>query len=333
MKNKICFQLMIIISILISINCCKKDDEKSQPSEEIITVVTTISASSMTTTSVICGGIVTDDDSLSIIERGVCYSTSQNPTIDNTKILSAGQNGKFDCNLTGLTINGTYYVKAYTKKNSGITYGNEIKFTTDPLNVSDNDGNTYNVIRIGTQLWMKENLRTTKYQDGTSIPNNSSDVSWVNQKNGAYCWYYNYIPNKDKYGALYNYIAVVDARNICPKGWHIPTDAEWSILIKYIGGLNNANKLKDSTLWQQNNLNDNNSTGFSALPSGRRVIFLNTSFNDDVRFEYIGTLTNFWSYNWYDETNAWAYSIVSTNIIYRYYECKWNGYSVRCIRD
>lgn len=139
--------------------------------------------------------------------------------------------------------------------------------------VNDIDGNAYKTITIGTQTWMAENLKVTHYANGETIPNITDNSDWTSQSTGAYCWYNNDITNKDVYGSLYNYFAVVDNRKLCPTGWHVPTDAEWSALTTYLGGKNTAGKrMKNSTGWY-NNGNGTNTSGFSALPGGDRMCY------------------------------------------------------------
>jgi len=100
--------------------------------------------------------------------------------------------------------------------------------------VSDYDGNIYNTVIIGTQCWMKENLKTTKYNDGTSIPNISDNTAWSGLTDGAYCDYENDPSNSVIYGKLYNFYAVKNALKICPTGWHVPSDGEWNVLDKFV---------------------------------------------------------------------------------------------------
>ena len=100
----------------------------------------------------------------------------------------------------------------------------------------DLDGNVYKTITIGTQVWMVENLKTTKYGNGDAIPNATANASWSLLYTGAYCWYNNDAANKDITGGLYNWLAVADSRNIAPEGWHVPTEAEWAIQTDYLGG-------------------------------------------------------------------------------------------------
>ena len=139
----------------------------------------------------------------------------------------------------------------------------------DPVNVTDIDGNTYGVVRIGTQLWTTENLKTTKYNDGTSIATGLSNATWASTTTGAYAIYGDNNANNSTYGKLYNWHAV-NTGKLAPAGWHVPTRADWELMIDYLGGSSVAGgKMKStSSLWTSPNLGANNSSKFSALPSG-----------------------------------------------------------------
>jgi uncharacterized protein (TIGR02145 family) len=137
--------------------------------------------------------------------------------------------------------------------------------------VTDIDGNTYNTVTIGTQVWMKENLKTVHYNNGDAIPNVTDNNSWGALTSGAYCDNNNLPVNGTKYGHLYNFYAVVDSRNLCPTGWHIPTGDEWALLESTLGEDSVAGKMKSTTSdWRQPNVGATNESGFSALPGGYR---------------------------------------------------------------
>ena len=142
--------------------------------------------------------------------------------------------------MTGLTPATTYYVRAFATNSAGTGYGSEISFTTASLvtTVTDIDGNVYNTVVIGTQTWIAENLKTTKYNDGTPIPNVTLDATWAVLATEAYSDYANTPANAAIYGRLYNwYVASsTNPKNVCPTGWHVPTDAEWTTLTTYLGG-------------------------------------------------------------------------------------------------
>ncbi len=139
--------------------------------------------------------------------------------------------------------------------------------------VKDIDGNVYKTVKIGTQVWMRENLKTTKYSDGTAIPNVIDDTQWAKLTTGALCWHGNdAATHKDPYGALYNWYAV-ETGKLCPTGWHVSSDKEWTVLMDYLGGYAMTGaKLKEAgtTHWSSPNAGATNESGFTALPGGSR---------------------------------------------------------------
>ena len=150
--------------------------------------------------------------------------------------------------------------------------------------VTDIDGNIYHTVTIGNQVWMKENLKTTKYKNATNIEYIGSDgLVWQLNTTGAYAWYNNDSTWKYTYGALYNWSAVNSAKGLCPAGWHVPSDAEWTILTTYLGGANIAGgKMKETStlLWESPNTGATNKSGFTALPGGyQNIIGKCLSFN------------------------------------------------------
>ncbi|HOD88965.1 MAG TPA: FISUMP domain-containing protein [Bacteroidales bacterium] len=191
------------------------------------------------------------------------------------------------------------------------------------------NGVTYNTVQIGSQCWLKENLKTTHYNDGTSIPNVTDNAIWETTTSGAYCCYDNNPSNCNTYGALYNWYAV-NTDKLCPNGWHVPSDAEWTTLVNYLGGASVAGgalKEAGTSHWSSPNTSATNSSGFSALPGGNR-------YGSDGSFYYLGSYGYWWSSTEYDGSNAWsrllAYDFAN---VYRYYSYKRVGFSVRCLRD
>ncbi len=149
----------------------------------------------------------------------------------------------FHSTLTGLNSGTTYYVRAFATNSEGTAYGNEISFTTPECidqPCLDIDGNIYKTVQIGTQTWMAENLKTTRYNDGSPIILGNGGpagyTKWFDLQEGAYCWYDNDAKTyKDAYGAIYNWHAVGTGK-LCPTGWHVPTYSEWTTLITFLGG-------------------------------------------------------------------------------------------------
>lgn len=198
--------------------------------------------------------------------------------------------------------------------------------------ITDQDGNVYKTVTIGGQTWMAENLRTTKYNDGTAIPNVTNDDEWKYNNTGAYC-NYDYAAGTGyiaTYGLLYNWHAV-NTGKLAPKGWHVPTDAEWTELTEYLGGESVAGgKLKETgtTHWNPTNIGATNETGFTALPGGTRW----GSFSD------IGSRGFWWSATHKGGSDAWYRQIYGESP--DPYSGLWRGsaydeacFSVRCVRD
>ncbi|MCK9639745.1 MAG: hypothetical protein M0R39_07520 [Prolixibacteraceae bacterium] len=293
-------------------------------------VVTTNAISAFTSSAATTGGNVINDSGASITTRGVCWSTTQSPTTSNNITTNGSGVGGFTSNLTGLSPNTTYYIRAFATNSNGTAYGNQVVFTTDPITVSDIDGNNYKVVRIGLQLWMAENLKTTTYNDGTVIPMVTGNVAWTNLNNGAYCWYNNAPETfKNTYGALYNSYAVT--QKLCPVGWRIPIIDDWTTLDTYLNPLSGG-KIKEAgtTHWISPNQDATNSSGFSALPSGFRDGF-NGGFNG------IGELTYWWiryysGYNYSGEVFFTGVKNIDNKILY--YGAGYNnsGFSIRCIK-
>jgi uncharacterized protein (TIGR02145 family) len=197
--------------------------------------------------------------------------------------------------------------------------------------VIDIDGNVYHTVKIGTQVWMVENLKTTKYRDGTSIPNVTGTAQWASLNSGAYCDYNNDAAISSTYGRLYNWYTVIDSHNLAPVGWHVPTDDEWTTLTSYLGGENIAGgklKVAGTTYWQSPNTGATNELGFSALPSGERNF-------DGNGCNYIGMETTWWTTTPDPANqNSWIRALFYTwNSVGRISFHKNGGYSVRCIKD
>lgn len=195
--------------------------------------------------------------------------------------------------------------------------------------MTDQDGNTYKTIIIGTQTWMAENLKTTKLNDGTTIPFLTDIISWSSLSTPACCWQNNDPARKVTYGVLYNWYTI-NTRKLCPYGWHVPSDEEWTVLTDYLGGENVAGgKLKESGFrhWNNPNTGATNETGFSALPGGNRLD------GPDALFDNLGEMGCWWTT---DFNESWASSrLMYDNSIHvqKTFHSKNNGVSVRCIQD
>ena len=200
--------------------------------------------------------------------------------------------------------------------------------------ITDIDGNQYDVIKIGNQIWMKENLKVSKYRNGESIPTGLDDNAWLNTNKGAYAIYNNNNANNAIYGKLYNWYAVSDSRGLCPSGWHVPGDSEWTTLTNYLGGESVAGgKMKSTgtTLWSSPNFEATNESNFSVLPGGYR--------NYDGSFYDVRRSAFFWSATEFEDLDflAWLRNLSnSTGNVGRNDNVdnfKSVGASVRCLRD
>jgi uncharacterized protein (TIGR02145 family) len=203
--------------------------------------------------------------------------------------------------------------------------------------VSDIDGNVYKTISIGEQEWMAENLKTTKYDNGDPIPEVAIDSEWGGLTAGAWCYYNNEEAYNDPYGKLYNWYAATDSRNLCPAGWHVPGDAEWTVLTDYLGGepvaggkMKTRGTIQAGTgLWESPNTAADNRSGFTGLPGGYRF--------GSGGFSFIGEMGFWWSTTIpteRPERGAWGRYLTSeSGGVFRGHGPLLSGFSVRCVRD
>ena len=317
--------------------------------------VTTTAASSVTGTSAVTGGNVISDGGVPVTARGVCWNTTGNPTMADNVIASGSGTGSFSVNMTGLSGTTTYYVKAYAINLLDTAYGSTINFTTlNPWTcgvstIKDTDNNVYNTVQLGTQCWMKENLRTTRYANGSTITLITSTVSSTTNKYRYYPG--NNINNVATYGYLYNWAAVMNGaasssanpsgiQGLCPNGWHTPSTAEYNELLNYVSNqsqyLCNSNSsyrakaLASANNWTSSsttcaigkNLSANNATGFSLQPAG--YYEAGQSVKELTNAAVLWTVTN---HDYYYSSNS------STDIVHYSSGSVACGYSVRCIKD
>ncbi|MDB5144628.1 MAG: hypothetical protein JWQ66_3341 [Mucilaginibacter sp.] len=202
--------------------------------------------------------------------------------------------------------------------------------TLPPGSVMDVDGNVYTTVTIGTQVWMVENLRVTHFNEGAPIQNITNDTQWQTLTPGtsAYCDYNNDANTSLVYGKLYNWYAVSSLRKLAPKGFHIPTDAEWTTLYNYIGGTRqNGAKLQEAGTSHWQVAIGTNTTKFTGLPGGGRN-------NDYTKlFNGLGSDAYWWSATASSDTNAWFYNLYVKGYLDRDNVQKTAGFSVRCIKD
>lgn len=275
------FSITIISLAIASALGCEKDQSKAIPSVETTTAI------NITSTSALGGGTVTDDGSDPVTTRGVCWGINQIPSILDNKTIDGSGTGSFISNLTELSAYTTYYMRAYATNTLGTGYGEVVPVTTTGIpitfnpnlsygTVTDIDNNVYKTIKIGTQTWMAENLRTTKYLNGDLIGTTSpaSLLDLYSQSIIKYQWAFdgneNYV---NTFGRLYTWYTATDTRKICPVGWHLPTYDEWMLLINYYGGgclAGGSLKEVGTSHWESPNTAATNSSGFTALPGGFR---------------------------------------------------------------
>ena len=311
------------------------------PNPSNLATLTTTAVSAIAETTASSGGNISNDGGTLITQRGVCYSTSPSPTTANATIISGSGTGSFTSNLTSLTANTTYYVRAYATNSAGTAYGNEVSFTTtaggggivtNPGAGVTFDGYTYTSIVLGNgQEWMAENLRSISYANGDPIPNITDNTIWQNLTTGAWAHYNNDSQYENPYGKLYNWYTVADPRNVCPTGWHVPSDAEWTVLSDYLGGEAVAGGKMKSTgtaYWLTPNTGATNESGFSGLPGGYRSA--SGTFNGLGG----GGGGGWWSSTEDNTSFAWyRYLNYDNGVVGRGNLNKADGFSVRCLRD
>jgi uncharacterized protein (TIGR02145 family) len=321
-------QALMIILVLLS-GCNKQKDEGVLP--EIITSAVDI----ITPVSAICSGNIASTGGPVLSERGVCWSTAHLPVITDNKVSGGTETGQFSFVMTGLTPQTEYFARAFATNSTGTAYGEELQFTTtadhtgETGTVEDADGNTYQTIGIGSQIWITENLKTTRFNDGTSISQVAENSAWSLLTGPGYCWYENdEAANKETYGALYNWFTVISSK-LCPVGWHVPTDADWTILETFLGGSGVAGrKTKEAgtSHWISPNTGATNETDFSGLPGGMRA--------KDGTFSGKSESGTYWSSTEASNLSAWyrtqfyqndSLSRGSKSILW--------GFSVRSVKD
>lgn len=325
---------------------CLRDPQLASTEGQTVPVVTTAAVANVSANSATGGGNVTADGGSVVTARGVCWSTTENPTVNDSHTTDGSGVGNFNSTITGLTANTTYYVRAYATNAIGTAYGESVSITTggQPCpgapTVTDVDGNTYATVQIGQQCWMKENLRTKHYSGGGNV-----DFKYPN----------NTPATQSTYGLLYNWATVMNGAlpsngnpsyvtGICPNGWHVPSQSEWDQLRSYVGSLstcrcdNNANyvakALAATNGWSNYNYSScypgynqtiNNATGFSAVPAG--------FFRTDTYYEF--SVSNcFWSTTQYNNERAYRRNInYNSSELGSLEEYKDFYFSVRCVKD
>lgn len=329
---------LLVFTVIFATSC------STQPE---LPTVSTDAISNITHNSSTVTYSVTDEGTGIVEDRGIAWNTSPNPNLANEFSSGGGGIGSFTDTLTGLTSNTTYYVRAYAVNEAGTAFGNQQTFTTGNVVVStpgngvtDVDGNYYSSVELGNgQEWLAENLRTTSYANGDPIPNVTWTGDWTNLSDGAWCYYDNDSQFDNSFGKLYNWYAVTDNRNVCPTGWHVPSDDEWNTLITYLDPEANPTGYSSQSLiaggkmkstgtqhWSSTQSDVTNESGFSGLPGGWR--------HNSGTFDYMNSNGYWWSSSTYASDRGWCRRLFANSLeTYRIYNYGRTGLSVRCIKD
>ena len=335
MKNYTKLILIALIAVMVS---CKKESKQSPNNINTVAVIANSSNSDLNFITVNSASLsvnISSDGGSSITDKGVCWNTEHLPTTANYKKSVGSGSSFYNAVIDNLQPSTTYYIRSYATNAIGTSYGNEVSLTTNSF-IADIDGNIYDTIKIGTQVWMKRDLIASYYRNGDKIPQVKDPAKWAALTTGAWCWY-----NNDSatyaltYGKLYNWYAVNDPRGLAPTGYHIPSDAEWDTLSTFLGGDRVAGGKMKTTgtieagtgLWSSPNKRATNRSGFTGLPGGYYRYDFGT-------FGYIGYYGYWWSSTEFDAGYAWSRGLdYSYGFIYRSSPNKHFGFSVRCLRD
>jgi uncharacterized protein (TIGR02145 family) len=295
--------------------------------------VTTGQVSGITASSAICGGTVTYNGGGLITEKGVCWSTTPDPDLQDSYTSNSTGTETFSSTMTNLLPGTRYYAKAYVKNAGGTAYGEQIIFNTK---LADIEGNLYGVVYIGNQVWMSENLRSATLNDNTPIPNIPDNETWITMTTPGYCWFSNNVSYKGTFGALYNWYAVGTGK-LCPTGWHIPSDDEYKTLEIYLGmtaeqadlwdfrGTDQGTKMKSTTGWDEGG-NGTNASGFNGLCGGYR-------YGATGAFNALGILTYWWSSEHNTDQAVYRRLDFDNSGVYRSVTSKRGGKYIRCIKN
>lgn len=315
--NNSLYKILLAGLMVCSISCKKTT---STPAPVLATVITS-NVSAIALASATSGGNITSDGGSAITERGICYNTTTNPTTANNKVVSGSSAGTFTANMSGLTENTIYYVRAYAINSAGTSYGQVVQFITLATQ--------FETVTIGTQIWMKKNLNVSTYRNGDPIPEVTDTIVWAGLSTGAWGYYNNDPANGAVYGKLYNWYAVNDARNIAPSGWHVATDADWSTLTTFLGGEPVAGATMKETgtaHWVSPNTGATDSVGFAALPGGYRGY--------QGEYVFIGARGYWWTSSQALLTNVWYRILYNDDSkVFRDNFGPNIGISVRCVKD
>jgi uncharacterized protein (TIGR02145 family) len=256
-----------------------------------ITSATTLDATNVEFTGATLNGSVTTDNNQTVIS--FIYGENEN-NLDKSIIAKTHAKSattySATANISNLNNNTTYYFAIKAVNSYGVSIGETKSFKT-LAGLTDIDGNTYKVVKIGNQIWMAENLKVTHYNDGSEIPNVIDNNLWKNLTSGAYCDYDNNPQISSTYGRLYNAFTIWSEK-LAPAGWHVPSDSEWSELFNFVN--NDGGSLKEVGLshWVSPNTGATNNSGFNALPNGGRPLYLGET---TYKYDHLGYAAMWWA--------------------------------------
>jgi uncharacterized protein (TIGR02145 family) len=271
---------------------------------------------------------VSDDHGLPVTDWGVCFSTEELPNEEDIRIRFGSGTGRFIGALTGLAPDTHYFVCGYATNKLGTAYGNQVHLRTYSGIVTDIDGNGYFTVEISEHTWLASNLKTTRFQNGDDIPLVSSIPAWLATESAAMTYYDNDVANADTFGALYNWYAVNDDRNLCPVGFFPPTTKDWQYIRSELGDTLAGGKMKvnGTAFWKPENKGGTNESGFSALPEG--------GLWEDGRYKERYTMGSWWAIEDITEEVGRIFSIASGDEdLFDWSFYKTTGLSVRCLKD
>jgi uncharacterized protein (TIGR02145 family) len=269
MKNII----FLIISVFL-ITSCIKDLPQNNPYQGT-PIIETGEVSDLFPDSFNVAARILSTDEEQIVEKGFCWNTDSLPTILNKKTSITTQSNlwddRFNSKITDFEQGTYYHIRAYVKTKFRVVYGNDVRFKTNGYGkgIKDIDGNFYKTVHIGEQEWMAENLKVSKFNNGSALKNLSDDNLWRNTTSSGYCYYNNEYVNDEKYGKLYNGYTISNNLNICPQGWRIPNKNDWEVLFNST----NLTEVSENGNYSARSLkaDEKNPFYFSALDGGYRA--------------------------------------------------------------
>lgn len=340
MRRRRFAKLITGITVILLFVRCTQDPKLSLPKISITGV------NSVSETTALIGAEIVDNDGGLIVSCGVCWDSLPNATIMSSKTVDSTTTDRLSSFIKGLKRNKLYYLRAYATNSTGTSYSEEVSFkTTD--RISDIDGNEYRTVKIGNQLWLADNLRTTKFNDGSTIPNVTNHNQWISLNTAGYCWYLNNSDFKNPFGGIYNWHAV-NSGKLAPTGWHVPTSEEWNELFHFLATHDYGYKgdtsmiakaLADSAYFDilppfwpsfegspESDASENNRSGFSGISNAIR------DQSDD--FIEMGYYCIWWSSTSIGSQIAISRGFLRDSVhVFDLHSPMIDGLSVRCVKD